>query len=69
MRPRGIGPSKIKTSIVVLAVTLFVGVVVMAYGYFHNNPRIIYFGLFISGATSLAILIQILISHNSTRRV
>ncbi len=69
MLGRRIGASKVKTSIVVLAAILFVGVVVMAYGYFHDNSSLIYIGLFITGTTSLAILIQILISHNSSRRV
>jgi len=69
MSPRRMGPPKVKTSIVVLAAILFVGVVVMAYGYFHDNSSLTYIGLFITGTTSLAILVQILISHNSTRGV
>ena len=69
MLRRRIGPSKVKTAIVVLAVILFIGVLLMAYGYFHNSSHIAYLGLFITGTTSLAILIQILISHNNTRRV
>jgi uncharacterized membrane protein YecN with MAPEG domain len=68
MLRRRMGPPKVKTSIVVLAVILFIGVVVMAYGYFHNDSHIAYLGLFITGATSLALMVQGLISHNSTRR-
>jgi uncharacterized membrane protein YecN with MAPEG domain len=69
MRSAGKGPSKVKTSIVVMAVILLIGVVVMAYGYFHDNSSLTYIGLFITGTTSLAIMVQILISHNSTRGV
>jgi Kef-type K+ transport system membrane component KefB len=68
MLRRRMGPPKVKTSIVVLAVILFIGVVVMAYGYFHNDSHIAYLGLFITGATSFTILVQTLISQNSTRR-
>jgi Kef-type K+ transport system membrane component KefB len=53
----------------VLAVILFIGVVAMAYGYFQNDSHIAYLGLFITGATSFAILVQILISQNGARRV
>lgn len=67
MLRRRVGASKVKTSIVVLAVILLVGVLVMAYGYFHDRSLITYLGLFITGTTSLAILVQILISHNNTR--
>jgi hypothetical protein len=52
------GLSKVKTSIVVLAVILFIGVIVMAYGYYHTDSHIAYLGLFITGATSLAIMIH-----------
>jgi hypothetical protein len=69
MLPRQTGPSKVKTSILVLAVILFTGVVVMAYGYFHNDSHITYLGLFITGGTSFSILVQTLISKNGTRRV
>jgi uncharacterized membrane protein YecN with MAPEG domain len=63
------GPSKVKTSILVLAAILFVGVVVMAYGYFHDNSPIMYFGLFTTGTASLAILVQILIKQNGNRGI
>jgi Kef-type K+ transport system membrane component KefB len=69
MLPRQTGTSKVKTSILVLAVILFTGVVVMAYGYFHNDSHVTLLGLFITGATSFAILAQTLISQNGTRRV
>jgi hypothetical protein len=69
MSSERLGASKVKTSILVPAVILFIGVVVMAYGYFHDNSSLTYIGLFITGTTSLAIMVQILISHNSTRGV
>jgi Kef-type K+ transport system membrane component KefB len=69
MLRRRIRASKVKTSILVLAAILFFGVVVMAYGYFHNDSHIAYLGLFITGATSFAILVQTIISQNGTRRV
>jgi Kef-type K+ transport system membrane component KefB len=69
MLRRRVGASKVKTSIVVQAVILFVGLVAMAYGYFHNDSHIAYLGLFVTGATSFTILVQTLISQNSTRRV
>jgi hypothetical protein len=70
MLRRRIGASKVKTSILILATILFIGVIVMAYGYFHNNLHITYLGLFITGATSFTILVQTLLSsQNGTRRV
>jgi hypothetical protein len=61
--------SKVKTSIVVLAVILFIGVVLMVYGYLHNHSQITYLGLFITGATSLTILVQTLVSQSGIRGV
>jgi hypothetical protein len=69
MLRRRIRASRVKTSLVVLAVFLLIGVVVMAYGYFHNSTHIAYLGLFITGSTSFAILVQTLISQNGPRRV
>jgi hypothetical protein len=69
MLRRRISASRVKTSMVVLSVILLIGVVVMAYGYFHNDSLIAYLGLFVTGATSLAILVQTLISQKGSRRV
>jgi hypothetical protein len=68
MLRRPIRPSKVRTSILVLSAILFIGMVVMAYGFFHNDSHIIYLGLFITGATSFTILVQSRISQNSARR-
>jgi hypothetical protein len=62
-------PAKVKTSILVSAVILFISVVLMAYGYFHNDSHITYLGLFVTGATSFSILVQTVTSQNGSRRV
>jgi hypothetical protein len=61
-----IRPPRVKTSMLILTVILLIGVLVMAYGYFHNDSHILYLGLLITGATSLTILVQTLISQDGT---
>ncbi|HVN49733.1 MAG TPA: hypothetical protein VMU30_13040 [Bacteroidota bacterium] len=46
----------VKTSIIISALVLLLGVLVMAFGFFNNNSQFMYIGIFMTGLTSWAIL-------------
>ena len=48
-----------------LAMILLFGIITMIIGFANNNSFIIYFGVFITGATSFSIIFQTIISNNS----
>jgi uncharacterized membrane protein YiaA len=58
----------VKTSIIISALVLLLGVLVMAYGFFNNNSQLTYIGIFITGLTSWAIL-TITITRQVSRRL
>jgi hypothetical protein len=49
--------TRIKTSTVILAIIALCGVLAMAYGYFYNDLKITYTGIFISFVASFAMMI------------
>ena len=58
----------VKTSMIVSALILLLGVLIMAYGFFNNNSQVTYIGIFITGLTSWAIL-SITLTKQISRRL
>ncbi|MHB1689007.1 MAG: hypothetical protein ACYCVH_16770 [Ignavibacteriaceae bacterium] len=62
--------SVIATNTIVLAIILLAGIIMMIYGYIHNNSFIIYVGVFIIGATSFIVIIfQTIFPQKIRRRI
>jgi uncharacterized membrane protein YiaA len=59
--------TRAKTSMLISASVLLLGVLVMAYGFFNNNFQITYLGIFITGVTSWAILLFAITKQRSRR--
>ena len=57
----------VSNSLILGAIILLLGVLTMAYGYFELNIRIIYLGIFVTAATSWAILMIALVRQVSRR--
>jgi hypothetical protein len=55
----------VKTSTIILACILLVGVITMAYGFYHNDSHVGYVGLFITCATSWTIFIRIILTQRN----
>jgi len=58
----------IRTSIIITALVLLLGVLVMAYGFLNDNSNVTYLGIFITGLTSWAIL-SITLTRQVSRRL
>jgi hypothetical protein len=57
----------IETNIIVVAISLLLGILVMAYGFFYNNSQFTYVGIFITAVVSWATLLIALTRRNSRR--
>lgn len=58
----------VKASVVFWAILLLFGVLVMAYGYFNSQTRIIAFGVMVTGVTSMIIFIQVIAAQKMVGR-
>ncbi len=58
------------TGAVITSIILLTGVIIMTYGFSYHNKFIIYFGIFITGIASIAIIIlQIIIPQKMKREL
>lgn len=57
----------VKTSTIISAFILLLGVLVIAYGFFQNNSQVMYIGIFITGVSSWAALMIAFTRQNSRR--
>ena len=58
----------VKTSILILAFILLLGVISMTLGFYNHNSLFITLGISITFITSLMITLQNILSHNRTQR-
>jgi hypothetical protein len=58
----------VKTSVILSAFVLLLGVLVMGYGFFQNDSQVMYLGIFITGVSSWGIL-MIAFTRQRSRRL
>ena len=60
--------TKVKTSTLILVSILLVGIIALAYGYYQNNPVIIYGSLIIIFPASLILPLQNVLFNKNIKR-